>query len=68
MGSSSVSKRIEIKVSTILPLGKTEVIEMDKETAVKLINDLVQDLSQTGIRKEIFRTNEDKWIVFKVKE
>jgi hypothetical protein len=49
-------------------LGQTEVIEMTRDTAVKLIQDLVQDLSRTGIRKEVFRTNENKWLVFKVKD
>lgn len=62
-----VAKRIQIKTSTILPLGKAEVIEMDRETAVKLIQDLVQDLSGTGVRKEVFRTNENGWLIFKVK-
>jgi hypothetical protein len=57
-----------IQPSTLLPLGKTEVIEMTRETAVKLIQDLVQDLSRTGVRKEVFRTSENEWLIFKVKD
>lgn len=68
MANSEPSKRTTIQPSTLLPLGKTEVIEMTRETAVKLIQDLVQDLSQTGIRKEVFRTSENGWLVFKVKD
>lgn len=62
------SKRIQIQTSTLLPMGETTVIEMSKETAVKMIQDLVQDLSHTGVRKEVFRTSENKWLVFKVKD
>jgi len=66
--SAEPSKNTTIQTSTLLPLGQTEVIEMTRDTAVKLIQDLVQDLSRTGIRKEVFRTNENKWLVFKVKD
>lgn len=62
------SSRIKIKPSTLMPMGETKVIEMTRETAVKLIQDLVQDLSGTGIRKEVFRTSENEWLVFKVKD
>jgi hypothetical protein len=68
MVNSKPSKSTTIQTSTLLPLGQTEVIEMTRDTAVKLIQDLVQDLSRTGIRKEVFRTNENKWLVFKVKD
>jgi hypothetical protein len=49
-------------------MGETTVVEMSRETAVKLIHDLVQDLSTTGVRKEVFRTGDNTWLIFKVKD
>jgi len=52
-------KTTRISPSNLLPI-RTEVLAMDKKTAVALIHDLVNDIAGTGISKLILRCSDGK--------
>lgn len=49
------------------PDDNTEVLVMSKDTAIKLIQDLAQDLGNTGISKLVLRTEDNRYFILQVK-
>lgn len=44
----------------------TVVVELDKATAILVITDLLQDISDTGVGKLVLRTSDNKFLILRV--
>jgi hypothetical protein len=63
-------KRTRISPTNLLP-GHTEVLEMSRKTAVKIIHDLADSLANTGITKLVLRCDDgkdDRFLILSVKD